>query len=129
MIAISRNDKRWKWHTFRFWYFYWKPPRCIMMCAIFNTYYILYAGSKTTYTANIFNVIFTLFMCVPFSTVIPMYGLHLITAPSTVEKCKHWFTVVYWNIYTSTLPLYIFAVYQYSALMSVRLCNFEDGGS
>ena len=40
-------------------------------------------------TANIFNVIFTLFMCVPLSTVISLYGLHLIAAPSTVEKCKH----------------------------------------
>ena len=40
-------------------------------------------------TANIFNVIFTLFTCVPFSTVIPLYSLHLIIAPSTVEKCKH----------------------------------------
>ena len=55
------------------------------------------------YTANIFNVIFTVFTCVPFSNVIPLYGLHLITASSTVEKCKHWFTVVYCNIYTSTV--------------------------
>ena len=42
-----------------------------------------------TYTANIFNVIFTVVMCVPFSNVITLYGLHQITAPSTVEKCKH----------------------------------------
>ena len=41
------------------------------------------------HTANIFNIIFTLFTSVPFPTVIPLYGLHLITAPSTVEKCKH----------------------------------------
>ena len=41
------------------------------------------------HTANIFNVFFTLFTCVPLSTVIPLYCLHLITAPSTVEKCKH----------------------------------------
>ena len=42
-----------------------------------------------TYTANIFNVVLTVFTCVPFSNVIPLYGLHLITAPCTVEKCKH----------------------------------------
>ena len=57
----------------------------------------------STYTANIFNVIFTVFTCVPFSNVIPLYGLHLVIAPSTVEKCKHQFTVVYCNIFTSTL--------------------------
>ena len=28
-------------------------------------------------TPNIFNVIFTVFMCVPFSNVILLYGLHL----------------------------------------------------
>ena len=37
------------------------------------------------YTANIFNVIFTVFKCVPISTVISLYGLHLIAAPSTFE--------------------------------------------
>ena len=37
------------------------------------------------YTANIFNVIFTVFKCVPISTVISLYGLNLIPAPSTVE--------------------------------------------
>ena len=31
-----------------------------------------------------------------------MYRLRLITAPSTVEKCKHWFTVVYCNIFGLT---------------------------
>ena len=36
-------------------------------------------------TANIFNVIFTVFKCVPISTVISLYGLHLIAAPSKVE--------------------------------------------
>ena len=41
-------------------------------------------------TANIFNVIFTLFTSVPlFTVVIPLYCLHSINAPSTVEKCKH----------------------------------------
>ena len=42
----------------------------------------------SSHTANIFNVIFIVFMCVPYFNVIPLYGLHLITAPSTVEKCK-----------------------------------------
>ena len=37
------------------------------------------------YTANIFNVSFTVFKCVPISTVISLYGLHLIAAQSTVE--------------------------------------------
>ena len=35
-------------------------------------------------TANIFEVIFTVFDCVPISTVISLYGLHFIAAPSTV---------------------------------------------
>ena len=37
------------------------------------------------YTANIFNVFFTVCKCVPISTVISLYGLHLIAAPSAVE--------------------------------------------
>ena len=37
------------------------------------------------YTANIFDVIFTVFNCVRLSTVISLYGLHLIAAPSTME--------------------------------------------
>ena len=37
------------------------------------------------YTANIFEVIFTVLNCVPLSTVILLYGLHLIAAPSMVE--------------------------------------------
>ena len=41
--------------------------------------------SKFNYTANIFNVIFTVFKCVPISSVISLYGLHSIAAPSTVE--------------------------------------------
>ena len=40
-------------------------------------------------TLQMFNVIFTLLTGVPLSTVIPLYWLHLIAAPSTVEKCKH----------------------------------------
>ena len=42
-------------------------------------------GELIQYTANIFDVIFTVFNCVPISTVISLYGLHLIAAPSTVE--------------------------------------------
>ena len=40
---------------------------------------------QPAYTANISNVIFPLFPHVPHSTVIPMYYLCLIAAPSTVE--------------------------------------------
>ena len=36
-------------------------------------------------TANIFNVVFTVFKRVPISTVISLYGLHLVVALSTVE--------------------------------------------
>jgi hypothetical protein len=39
----------------------------------------------TSYTANMFEVIFTVFNCVPISTVVLLYGLHLIAAPSAVE--------------------------------------------
>ena len=53
-------------------------------------------------TANISAVKITVFRRVLFPTVIPLYYLHLITAPSTVEKCKHRFTVVYYKIYTFT---------------------------
>ena len=41
--------------------------------------------SRLCYNANIFNIIFTLFTCVPLSTVISLNCLHLIAAPSTVE--------------------------------------------
>ena len=37
------------------------------------------------YTANIFDVIFTVLNCVRLSTVISLYRLHLIAAPSTEE--------------------------------------------
>ena len=55
------------------------------------------------YTVNISAVKITVFRCVPFPAVLLLYFLHCTTAPITVEKCKHWFTVVYCNIYTSTL--------------------------
>ena len=44
----------------------------------------LEAPKVEPYTANIFEVIFTVFNCVPISTVILLYGLHFIAAPSTV---------------------------------------------
>ena len=44
-----------------------------------------YGVFHVLYTANIFEVIFTVFNCVPISTVNSLYGLHLIAAPSTVE--------------------------------------------
>ena len=93
-------------------------------------------GSYITCTANIFNVIFTLFTCVPLSTVIP---LHMCTALFTFNYCSkysgknvttdlQWFTVTSTllhcivmcmantcNFYTflrvSQFPLYIFAVW------------------
>ena len=37
------------------------------------------------YTANIFKVFFTVFNCVRLSTVVSLYGLHLIAAPSTIK--------------------------------------------
>ena len=40
---------------------------------------------ETQYTANIFKVIFTVFNCVRLSTVVSLYGLHLIAAPSTIK--------------------------------------------
>ena len=46
-------------------------------------------SSCVSYTANILNLISTLFTGVPLSTVIPLYCSHLITALSTVEKCNH----------------------------------------
>ena len=36
-------------------------------------------------TTNIFKVIFTVFNCVRLSTVVLLYGLHLIAAPSTIK--------------------------------------------
>ena len=60
------------------------------------------SSQLTKYTANISAVKITVFRRVPFPAVIPLYYLHLITALSTVEKCKHRFTVVYYKIYTFT---------------------------
>ena len=45
--------------------------------------------SKTTKIEVTNNVIFTLFTCVPVSTVIPLYCLQLITAQSKVKNEKH----------------------------------------
>ena len=59
--------------------------------------------TAVVYTVNISAVKITVFRCVPFPAVLSLYFLHWTTAPITVEKCKHWFTVVYCNIYTSTL--------------------------
>ena len=41
--------------------------------------------AKGVHTANIFKVIFTVFNCVRLSTVVSLYGLHLIAAPSTIK--------------------------------------------
>ena len=45
-----------------------------------------YNFESIKHTANIFKVIFTVFKCVRLSTVISLYGLHLIAAPSTAKK-------------------------------------------
>ena len=50
-------------------------------------------------TANIFNVIFTVFKCVPLSTVISLYGLHLIAAPLHLNNCKADLQFFYCNFY------------------------------
>ena len=44
-----------------------------------------HTGQNLRYTANIFEVIFTVFYCVPIFNVVSLYGLRLIAAPSTVE--------------------------------------------
>ena len=60
-----------------------------------------YQDELHIYTANIFNVLFTLYMCVPLSTVIPLYIVMCMS-----NAC---------NFYTfsqaSFFPLHIFAVY------------------
>ena len=85
------------------------------------------------YTANIFNVIFTLFTGVPLSTVIPLYCLHLITAPSTVENCKNctdlqWFTVTstllhctVYGKYTCTVQCTLFPCVPLSTVISLYI--------
>ena len=65
-------------------------------------HFTCHLSCKYSYTANISAVKITVFRRVPFPAVIPLYYLHLITALSTVEKCKHRFTVVYYKIYTFT---------------------------
>ena len=46
-----------------------------------------YRLNLVKYTANILNVIFTVFKCVPISTVISLYGLHLIAnVEVTIKK-------------------------------------------
>ena len=45
---------------------------------------LLLLTRPSEHTANIFEVIFTVFNCVPISTVILLYGVHFIAAPSTV---------------------------------------------
>ena len=55
---------------------------------------------EQTCTANIFNVIFTIFTGVPLSTVIPLYYLHLIAAPSIqLNNCKADLQFFYCNFY------------------------------
>ena len=60
--------------------FFWKVILTDFLTEFFDT------SHQQLCTANIFEVIFTVFNCVPISTVISLYGLHLIAAPSTVKK-------------------------------------------
>ena len=46
--------------------------------------WVILSKQLTDYTANVFNVIFTLFTCVPLSTAISLYYLHLIPASGTI---------------------------------------------
>ena len=50
-----------------------------------HSIYIRSVRPYVHHTANIFDVIFTDFKCVRLSTVVSLYGLHLIAAPSTAE--------------------------------------------
>ena len=52
---------------------------------LFDTYSMPKNMCSDTCTANIFKVIFTVFNCVRLSTVVSLYGLHLIAAPSTIK--------------------------------------------
>ena len=71
--------------------------------------------------------LYTFYMC-PIFQCFPLYRLHLITAPSTVEKCKHWFTVVYCNIYIFTLwygrqILVTFTLFKRVPFSTVYICS------
>ena len=52
---------------------------------MYTTYLVTLYTRIDMYTANIFKVIFTFFNCVRLSTVVSLYGLHLIAAPSTIK--------------------------------------------
>ena len=90
--------------------------------------------SYQTYTANIFNVSFTIFMCVPLSTIISLFTFNYFSKysgkPKKVNTDLQWFIVIFTilvkyiarmhmantcNFYTflrvSQFPLYIFAVH------------------
>ena len=65
------------------WYFETKKD---ILKPKLTSFPLLYQSAvRTLHTANIFDVIFTVFNCVRLSTVISLYGLHLIAAPSTTE--------------------------------------------
>ena len=88
------------------WFFMTTLRKCPLLLQALN-YMAISTFTSNAYfwqlcTANISAVKITVFRRVSFPTVIPLYYLHLITAPSTVEKCKHRFTVVYYKIYAFT---------------------------
>ena len=85
----------------------WIKSTSLLQTQFYPIVYSLLASRLSTilysiYTANISAVKITVFRRVRFPTVFPLYFLHSITAPSTVKKCKHRFTVVYYKINTFT---------------------------
>jgi KaiC/GvpD/RAD55 family RecA-like ATPase len=60
------------------------PNKCTYLY-VFKYEPTLQSRTGPEHTANIFEVIFTVFNCVLISTVISLYCLHLIAAPSTVK--------------------------------------------
>ena len=60
-------------------------------------------GEGALCTANIFDVIFTVFKCVRLSTVVSLYGLHLIAAPSTAGNQLHILTDIIFRYQTQHL--------------------------
>ena len=64
-------------------FFHFLYSFCLYICVL-NKRCTIQRLSLFVYTANIFKVIFTVFNCVRISTVISLYGLHFIAAPSTV---------------------------------------------
>ena len=99
-LLVQQGKKVSRWPGLFFWQMGWvcllslSLPLLFCMCGL---YYVVHCTtgtfinikfteySQTRCTANIFKVIFTVFNCVRLSTVVSLYGLHLIAAPSTIK--------------------------------------------